>query len=132
MTHKAKGYLECDVPLDAVTVDLDPNSTQQAHTMILELVDIRIQPGQQAAFDEAIQRGVQTVIAKAKGFQGYKINRGIESPERYILQIFWTTLENHTVDFRESSAFGEWRAIVGPFFAQPPVVEHFNLLSKSA
>jgi heme-degrading monooxygenase HmoA len=99
--------------------------------MILELVDIRIQPGQQTAFDEAIQRGVETVIAKAKGFEGYKVNRGIESPERYVLQIFWATLENHTVDFRESPAFAEWRAIVGPFFAQPPMVEHFELVSKS-
>jgi heme-degrading monooxygenase HmoA len=99
--------------------------------MILELVDIRIQPGQQAAFNEAIQRGVETVIAHAKGFEGYKVNRGIESPERYVLQIFWTTLENHTVDFRESPAFAEWRAIVGPFLAQPPMVEHFELVSKS-
>ncbi len=100
--------------------------------MILELADIRIQPGQQAAFDEAIERGVRTVIAKAKGFQGYKVNKGIENPERYILQIFWETLENHTVDFRESPAFAEWRGIVGPFFAAPPSVEHFNLLAKSA
>ena len=99
--------------------------------MILELADIRIKPGQQAAFDEAIQRGASTVIAKAKGFQGYKVNRGIENPERYILQIFWETLENHTVDFRESPAFAEWRAIVGPFFAAPPTVEHFELLVKS-
>lgn len=99
--------------------------------MILELADIRIHAGQQAAFEEAIQRGIQTVIAKATGFHGYKINRGIESPERYLLQIFWATLENHTVDFRQSSAFAEWRAIVGPFFAGPPTVEHFNLLAKS-
>ncbi len=99
--------------------------------MILELADIRITPGQQTAFDEAIQRGVETVISKAKGFQGYKVNKGIESPERYILQIFWETLENHTVDFRESAAFGAWRAIVGPFFASPPVVEHFELVAKS-
>jgi heme-degrading monooxygenase HmoA len=100
--------------------------------MILELADIRIQPGQQAVFDEAIKRGVETVISKAKGFQGYKVNKGIESPERYILQIFWATLENHTVDFRQSSAFADWRAIVGPFFAAPPAVEHFNLLAQSA
>jgi heme-degrading monooxygenase HmoA len=100
--------------------------------MILELADIRIQPGQQAAFDEAIKRGVETVISKAKGFQGYRVNKGIESPERYILQIFWATLENHTVDFRQSAAFADWRAIVGPFFAAPPAVEHFNLLAKSA
>ena len=99
--------------------------------MILELADIRIQPGQQAAFDEAIQRGLRTVIARARGFEGFKINKGIESPERYILQIFWATLEDHTVAFRQSPLFAEWRAIVGPFFAEPPMVEHFELLAKS-
>ena len=100
--------------------------------MILELADIRIHSGQQAAFDEAIQRGLREVISKAKGFQGFKVNKGIESPERYILQIFWDTLENHTIDFRQSPAFAEWRAIVGPFFAGPPTVEHFDLVAKSA
>ncbi|MEO8390444.1 MAG: antibiotic biosynthesis monooxygenase family protein [Polaromonas sp.] len=100
--------------------------------MILELADIRIHPGQQAAFDEAIQRGIREVISKAKGFQGFKVNKGIESPERYILQIFWDTLENHTVDFRQSPAFADWRAIVGPFFAGAPTVEHFDLVAKSA
>ena len=100
--------------------------------MILELADIRIHPGQQVAFDVAIQRGVREVISKAKGFQGFKINKGIESPERYVLQIFWETLENHTVDFRESPAFADWRALVGPFFAGPPTVEHFELLAQSS
>lgn len=99
--------------------------------MILELADIRIQPGKQAEFDAAIQRGLAEVISKSKGFQGFKVNKGMESPERYILMIFWETLENHTVDFRQSPAFAEWRAIVGPYFAAPPVVEHFTLLAKS-
>ena len=98
--------------------------------MILELVDIRIHPGQQDAFDVAVEKGLSTVIAKAKGCHGYKINKGIESPERYVLMIYWDTLENHTVDFRGSPAFAEWRAIVGPFFAAAPAVEHFNLLQK--
>jgi heme-degrading monooxygenase HmoA len=99
--------------------------------MILELADIRIQPGRQLEFDAAIVRGVEQVISKASGFRGYKINKGIESPERYILMIFWDTLENHTVDFRQSPAFLEWRGIVGSYFAVPPNVEHFTLLSKS-
>lgn len=99
--------------------------------MILELADIRIHAGQQAAFDEAIQRGLRTVIQKAQGFRGFKVNKGIENPERYVLTIFWDTLEDHTVHFRQSPAFAEWRAIVGPFFAAPPVVEHFDLLAKS-
>lgn len=99
--------------------------------MILEIADIRIQPGQQAAFSEAIQRGLSTVIAHAKGYRGFKVNHGIENPERYVLMIFWDTLEDHTVGFRESEAFAAWRSIVGPFFAAPPQVEHFDLLAKS-
>ena len=100
--------------------------------MILELADIRIHAGQNAAFEDALQRGLKAVIHEAKGFQGYKVNRGIESTERYILQIFWDTLEDHTVGFRQSPAFAQWRAIVGPFFASVPVVEHFDLVAKSA
>lgn len=99
--------------------------------MILELADIRIQPGKQQEFDAAIQRGIEQIISKAKGFRGYEVNKGIESPERYVLTIFWDTLENHTIDFRQSPAFQEWRAIVGPFFASAPTVEHFTLLAKS-
>jgi heme-degrading monooxygenase HmoA len=99
--------------------------------MILEVADIRIQPGRQAAFDEAIQRGLSTVIGRAQGFRGWKVNKGVESPERYLLMIFWDTLEDHTVAFRGGPLFAEWRAIVGPFFAAPPVVEHFTLLGKS-
>ena len=103
-----------------------------ATDMILEIADIRIQPGQQAAFEKAIALGLSTVAAKAKGFRGAKVNRGIESPERFVLHIFWDTLEDHTVGFRESPLFTEWRAIVGPFFAAPPNVEHFELAYTSA
>jgi heme-degrading monooxygenase HmoA len=99
--------------------------------MILELADIRIQPGQQAQFDAAIQQGIAQTIAKAKGYQGHKVQKGIETPERYILMVYWASLENHTVDFRESAAFTEWRSIVGPFFAGAPHVEHFALLTES-
>lgn len=96
--------------------------------MILELADIRIQPGQQAAFEAAIQLGIATVIAKARGFIGARVERGIESPERYVLMIEWDTLEDHTVHFRGGELFPAWRAIVGPFFAVPPTVEHFHRL----
>ncbi len=70
--------------------------------MILELADIEIHPGKQTEFDSAIVNGVQNAISKAKGFRGYKINKGIESPQRYVLMDYWDTLENHTVDFRDS------------------------------
>lgn len=100
--------------------------------MILEHADIHIDPARAAAFEADIVRGVSTVISQAKGFQGYKINRSIETPGRYLLMIYWDSLEDHTVGFRGSEAFAEWRAIVGPYFAQPPVVEHLELVSKSS
>ena len=100
--------------------------------MILEVADIRIQPGQQAAFEVAIGRAAGSVISQAAGMLGWTVSRGVESPERYILQVVWATLEDHTVGFRQGPLFAQWRAIVGPFFAQPPSVEHFTLVGKSS
>ena len=100
--------------------------------MILEIADIRITPGKQTEFDAAIQQGIANVASKAEGFRGFKVQKCIESPERYVLMIWWETFEDHTVGFREGPLFAQWRAIVGPFFAAPPVVEHFTLLAGSA
>jgi len=100
--------------------------------MILEVADIRIPPGKNAEFEAAIGQGLETVIApRAKGYIAHKVQRGIESPERYLLMIWWQTLENHTVDFRQGALFAEWRGFIGPFLAAPPHVEHFELASES-
>ena len=99
--------------------------------MILEVADIRIKDGQQAEFEEAVKTALRTVFKKAKGFRDHDFHRCIESPERYVLQLTWDTLEDHTVEFRGSPLFGEWRTMVGNFFAQPPHVEHFELVSTS-
>lgn len=53
-----------------------------------------------------------------------RLERSIEQPQRYRLFVAWETLENHTVDFRGSADFAEWRRLVGPHFAAPPEVEH--------
>jgi heme-degrading monooxygenase HmoA len=100
--------------------------------MILEVADIRIPPGKNAEFEVAITQGLATVIARAQGYLAHKVQRGIESPERYLLMIWWQTLENHTVDFRQGPRFAEWRSYIGPFLAQPPQVEHFDLALESA
>jgi heme-degrading monooxygenase HmoA len=99
--------------------------------MILEVADIRIKPGQQVEFEKAVLIALTTVFPKAKGFFHHNFHRCIESPDRYVLQLTWETLEDHTVGFRASALFTEWRAMVGNFFAQPPHVEHFELVSTS-
>jgi heme-degrading monooxygenase HmoA len=99
--------------------------------MILEIADIRITPGRQADFEEAAQLGLNTVFPKAKGFRGHQVRHSIESPERYILLLTWDTLEDHTVTFRSSPLFTEWRNLVSEYFAQAPYVEHFDLVGGS-
>lgn len=100
--------------------------------MILEIADFRIIDGRQAEFEAAIQKAIDTVLSRAKGFQGATIRRGMESPQRYVLQVNWETLEDHTKGFRESPLFAEWRGIIGPFFAAPPTVEHFEAFGVAA
>ena len=99
--------------------------------MFLEFADITIPPGKQAEFDRAIALGLETVLSKSPGYSGHKVHKGVESPERYLLWVWWERLEDHTIGFRESPLFTQWRAIVGPFFAKPPVVEHFQLVTES-
>jgi len=91
--------------------------------MILEIADIRIPPGRNAEFDAAVKLGLETVVMRAEGYCLHRVVKGIESPEE--------TLEDHTVKFRGGPLFPEWRAIVGPFFAAPPSVEHYSLVTAS-
>ena len=100
--------------------------------MILEVADIRIPPGKNAEFEAAIARGLETVLPRTKGFLRHQVHRCIESPERYLLMIWWQTLENHTVDFRQGPLFAEWRSHIGPYLTVPPHVEHFDLALASA
>ena len=95
--------------------------------MILEIADIRIAVGKNAEFEAALARAALTVVSHARGYLRHELHKGIESPERYLLMIWWNTLEDHTVGFRQGPLFPEWRAVVGPFFAAPPAVEHFTV-----
>ena len=99
--------------------------------MILEVADIRITPGRNAEFEAAIERALTTVASRAAGYRSHQVQRGIESPDRYLLMIRWDSLEDHTVGFRQGPLFTEWRAIIGPFFASPPQVEHYETTIES-
>ena len=91
--------------------------------MITEIAQIDIKPDAEKDFETAIAKA-QTIFKRCKGWKSLELYRSIEKPSRYRLLIKWETLENHTVDFRESANFTEWRALVGPYFASPPEVEH--------
>jgi heme-degrading monooxygenase HmoA len=92
--------------------------------MIIERAMLAIEPEQAEAFEAAFA-AARRLPPASPGFRSLRIARGIERPSTYLLLIEWDTVEDHMVGFRESERFQQWRALIGPYFAEPPAVEHF-------
>ena len=95
--------------------------------MILESATISVAPGREDEFLAALEQAKE-VLARATGWRDIQVHRGIERPSVFLLAITWATLEDHTEGFRGGELFGQWRALIGPFFADPPQVEHWTIL----
>jgi len=97
--------------------------------MILEIAQIDVKPGLEDAFEAGVAQAAP-IFRRAKGCGGLTLRRSLEKPARYRLFVTWATVENHTVDFRGSADFAEWRKLVGHCFAAPPEVEHVHEVLK--
>ncbi len=98
--------------------------------MFLEIAQIDVKPGLEAEFEASVAKAAP-LFARAKGCKGMELQRSEEKPSRYRLFVKWETVENHTVDFRGSADFQEWRKLVGHCFASPPEVEHTKQVVKA-
>jgi heme-degrading monooxygenase HmoA len=98
--------------------------------MVLEIAQIDVKAGQEAEFEAGVAKAAQ-YFKRAKGCKSLSLQRSVEKPSRYRLFIGWGTVENHTVDFRGSADFQEWRKLVGHCFASPPEVEHVHEVAKA-
>lgn len=97
--------------------------------MILEIAQIDVKPGMEQAFEAGVAEAAP-LFRKAKGCIGMELQRSIEKPGRYRLFVQWETLEDHTVHFRGSNDFQEWRKLVGHYFQSAPEVEHTTQVVK--
>ena len=93
--------------------------------MIIEIAQLTIRPGSERQFEAAFLTAIK-VLGGSKGYLTHELQRSVETPNRYALIVHWQTLEDHTVGFRGSPAFKEWRGHIGPYLESPPVVEHFQ------
>ncbi len=91
--------------------------------MVLEIAQIDVKPGLEAEFEAGVKKAA-LIFKRARGCKGMELQRSVEKPQRYRLFVKWDTVENHTVDFRGSEDFQEWRKLVGHCFAAAPEVEH--------
>ena len=94
--------------------------------MIVERAIFAIKPGTGKADFAAAYALAKPHIAGSKGFRKIELRQGVENPDSWLLLVWWDTVEDHMKGFRESPAFAEWRKHLGPFFAGPPAVEHYE------
>lgn len=93
--------------------------------MVLEIALIEVTPGEEERFAAAYAEGRQLLV-DTPGCQAVRMTRGVESPSRFVLLVEWDSVRAHEENFRLTERFTAWRALIGPFFAEPPRVEHYT------
>jgi len=92
---------------------------------ILERALFAIKPGKTEEFAGAFAKA-RKLLEATPGFQRLEMRRGLEAPETFLLLVWWDSVEAHMKGFRESPAITEWRALLSPFFADTPRMEHYG------
>lgn len=95
--------------------------------MILEVAILDVIPGRQSAFEAAF-RQAGPIIASMRGHVSHTLQRCLEKDSRYLLLVNWETLEDHTVGFRGSPHYQEWKRLLHHFYDPFPTVEHYTAL----
>ena len=98
--------------------------------MILEVAVLDIKSGQTEAFEEMFAKA-QVILSAMDGYVSHELQNCIEKPNRYILLVNWQTLSHHTVGFRESTEYQEWRALLHHFYQPFPEVEHYRTVYRN-
>lgn len=98
--------------------------------MITEHALLPVIPGQEVDFEAAFGQA-RHIIASMPGFVSLSLSRSVESPNTYLLLVEWESLEDHTVGFRGSPEYQQWRSLLHRFYEPFPVVEHFTLVERA-
>jgi heme-degrading monooxygenase HmoA len=91
--------------------------------MVLEVALIDVTPGAEEGFRTSYGQA-REVLSGSPGCQRVRMTQGIETPTRFVLLVEWADVAAHDA-FRSGDGFAQWRALIGPHFAHPPLVEHF-------
>jgi heme-degrading monooxygenase HmoA len=95
--------------------------------MILEVAILNIKYGLNEEFEAAFKTA-SSIIASMSGYISHEIQRCLEIESRYILLVRWQTLEDHTIGFRTSPEYQQWRSLLHHFYDPFPTVEHYEIV----
>jgi heme-degrading monooxygenase HmoA len=98
--------------------------------MILEIAVFNLRPGVNAEFEAAFKKA-SAFIQSADGYQSHQLQHCIEKDNQYVLLVNWRTVEDHTIGFRNSLQYQEWRKLIHHFFEVPPDVSHGVLIYQN-
>ena len=93
--------------------------------MILEVAVLNVGTEDTDAFERAFAQA-QSIISSMPGYVSHALHRCLESPGRYLLLVQWQKLEDHTIGFRESPQYQDWKRLLHHFYEPFPTVEHYE------
>jgi heme-degrading monooxygenase HmoA len=96
--------------------------------MVLEVAILDVKSGLESDFVIAFHKA-SPIIEGMPGYLGHEIQRSIENPSRFILLVRWSRLEDHTVGFRQSAQYKEWKSLLHHFYDPFPEVEHYETIT---
>jgi heme-degrading monooxygenase HmoA len=97
--------------------------------LILEVAILDVRPGQERHFEAAFAEA-SSIISSMRGYVRHQLQRCVERSNRYILLVDWETLEDHTVGFRGSPQYQEWKRLLHHFYDPFPAVEHYEKVGE--
>lgn len=92
--------------------------------MVLEVAILEVRQGQTEAFEASFLEA-QRIISASPGYQRHELRRCVEARHRYLLLVWWDSLESHTQGFRQSPEYQRWRELLHHFYDPFPEVEHY-------
>ncbi|MGO4773810.1 antibiotic biosynthesis monooxygenase [Flavobacterium sp. W22_SRS_FK3] len=98
--------------------------------MILETAILFIKPHLASQFEVDFIKASQ-YISSIQGYLGHRLEKCLEVEKKYLLMVNWNTLEDHTIGFRTSEAYLEWRRILHEYYEPFPVVEHYETVFEN-
>lgn len=93
--------------------------------VVLEAIMLQVKDGMEQEYEDNFKEA-SAILSSAKGYISHEWQRCIEQKGKYLLMIKWETLEDHTIGFRESPAFQEWKKLLHHFYDPAPTVQHFT------
>ena len=98
--------------------------------MILESVILNVKAGFESEFELDFNKASE-YISVIKGYSGHSLHKCLETKNQYLLLVNWEKLENHTIGFRNSPEYQEWKKLLHNYYNPFPVVEHYEMVMEN-